>query len=86
MYKLGIDVGGTNTDAVLIDENLNVAAAIKNPTSGDIYEGIMGAVDAVLAESGVDAVSICTRTDMHCSMASPPPKPGSTSFWRSPWP
>ena len=22
MYKLGIDVGGTNTDAVLIDENL----------------------------------------------------------------
>ena len=21
MYKLGIDVGGTNTDAVLIDEN-----------------------------------------------------------------
>ncbi|MBQ8506207.1 MAG: hypothetical protein IJ466_02080, partial [Clostridia bacterium] len=22
MYKLGIDVGGTNTDAVLIDSNL----------------------------------------------------------------
>ena len=21
MYKLGIDVGGTNTDAVLVDEN-----------------------------------------------------------------
>lgn len=58
MYKLGIDVGGTNTDAVLIDENLNVAAAIKNPTSGDIYEGIMGAVDAVLAESGVDPAEI----------------------------
>lgn len=29
MYKLGIDVGGTNTDAVLIDENLNVVADIK---------------------------------------------------------
>ena len=58
MYKLGIDVGGTNTDAVLIDENLNVAAAIKNPTSGDIYEGIMGAVDAVLAESGVNPAEI----------------------------
>ncbi|MBP3651500.1 MAG: hypothetical protein J6J78_00330, partial [Clostridia bacterium] len=26
MYKLGIDVGGTNTDAVLIDGNLNVIA------------------------------------------------------------
>ena len=23
MYKLGIDVGGTNTDAVLIDESMN---------------------------------------------------------------
>ena len=41
MYKLGIDVGGTNTDAVLIDENLQVAAEIKYPTSEDIYEGIM---------------------------------------------
>ena len=26
MYKLGIDVGGTNTDAVLIDKNLNIIA------------------------------------------------------------
>ena len=26
MYKLGIDVGGTNTDAVIIDENYNVIA------------------------------------------------------------
>ena len=58
MYKLGIDVGGTNTDAVLIDENLDVVAAIKNPTSGDIYEGIMGAVDAVLAASSVDPAQI----------------------------
>ena len=33
MYKLGIDVGGTNTDAVLIDENLQVIAEAKYPTS-----------------------------------------------------
>ena len=26
MYKLGIDVGGTNTDAVLINEDLQVKA------------------------------------------------------------
>ncbi len=31
MYKLGIDVGGTNTDAVLIDEDLNIVAAVKTP-------------------------------------------------------
>ena len=29
MYRLGIDVGGTNTDAVLVDENRRVAAEVK---------------------------------------------------------
>lgn len=43
MYKLGIDVGGTNTDAVLVDENRAVVADIKYPTSADIYDGILGA-------------------------------------------
>ena len=46
MYKLGIDVGGTNTDAVLIDSARNVVAEVKYPTSGDIYDGILGAVRA----------------------------------------
>lgn len=58
MYKLGIDVGGTNTDAVLIDENLRVVADIKYPTSGDVYEGILGAVRRVLEVSGVDRTQI----------------------------
>lgn len=53
MYKLGIDVGGTNTDAVLIDEELNVAAEVKYPTSEDVYSGILGAVREVLKLSGV---------------------------------
>ncbi|WP_139651978.1 hydantoinase/oxoprolinase N-terminal domain-containing protein [Raoultibacter phocaeensis] len=58
MYKLGIDVGGTNTDAVLIDEDLSVVAAVKYPTSKDITAGIMGAMDAVLEESGIDRAQI----------------------------
>lgn len=58
MYKLGIDVGGTNTDAVLIDENLHVVADLKRPTSGDIYDGILDAVQAVLEQSGVDRSQI----------------------------
>lgn len=62
MYKLGIDVGGTNTDAVLIDENLQVIADIKYPTSGDIYEGIVGALRTILEESGID------RTQIHQAM------------------
>ncbi|HHW07568.1 MAG TPA: hydantoinase/oxoprolinase family protein [Clostridia bacterium] len=58
MYKLGIDVGGTNTDAVLIDEKLQVVAKIKYPTSGDIEEGIVGAVKQLLELSGVDRSQI----------------------------
>ncbi|MBR5228487.1 MAG: hydantoinase/oxoprolinase family protein [Firmicutes bacterium] len=58
MYKLGIDVGGTNTDAVLIDENLNVVASIKQHTSSNIYDGILNAVRTVLDESGVDRSKI----------------------------
>lgn len=58
MYKLGIDVGGTNTDAVIIDENNNVIADIKNPTSMDIYQGIMGAIRNVLDVSGVEKSKI----------------------------
>ena len=54
MYKLGIDVGGTNTDAVLIDENLRVIAEVKHPTSGNVFEGIIGAVQALLGQTQID--------------------------------
>lgn len=52
--KLGIDVGGTNTDAVLVDENLQVIAETKRPTTADVYSGIIEAVRSVLDISGVD--------------------------------
>ena len=55
---VGIDVGGTNTDAVLIDDKLNVVADIKYPTSKDIYDGILGAVRTVLDSSGVNRKEI----------------------------
>lgn len=58
MYKLGIDVGGTNTDAVLINERLEVVADIKHPTTDDVYEGILCALRTVLRESGVDRKEI----------------------------
>ena len=58
MYKLGIDVGGTNTDAVIIDESYNVIAEVKRATSLDIYEGILGALKNVLDVSGIDKAQI----------------------------
>ena len=58
MYKLGIDVGGTNTDAVLIDENLNIVASVKQTTTPDAYDGILAAVRAVLEQANVDRKEI----------------------------
>ena len=71
MYKLGIDVGGTNTDAVLIDENRSVVADIKYPTSADIYDGILGAMRTVLDKSGVDPKQInqAMLGTSHCTNA-----------------
>ena len=57
-YRLGIDVGGTNTDAVLIDENMQIIAELKRPTTGDIYAGILDVVKVILVESGVDTTKI----------------------------
>ncbi|HLS35143.1 MAG TPA: hydantoinase/oxoprolinase N-terminal domain-containing protein, partial [Bacillota bacterium] len=31
-YRIGIDVGGTNTDVVLIDEHMNVISKYKSAT------------------------------------------------------
>lgn len=48
MLRLGIDVGGTNTDAVLLAGDTVVAAA-KEASSADVTTGIARAVGAVLA-------------------------------------
>jgi len=52
--RLGIDVGGTNTDAVILDEHERVLAKAKRPTSEDISTGIREAVDAVLQASKIE--------------------------------
>lgn len=58
MYKLGIDVGGTNTDAVLIDEGLRVVASLKTPTTNDIYSGINQVIHDILTMADIDRASI----------------------------
>lgn len=40
MRRIGIDVGGTNTDAVLIEEG-RVSASVKAPTTEDVTSGIL---------------------------------------------
>jgi len=57
-YRLGIDVGGTNTDAVILDEKNRVKVKCKRPTTEDVSTGINEAVDSVLGESGIDPAEI----------------------------
>lgn len=56
---LGVDTGGTYTDAVLLrDETEVIASAKALTTKHDLSIGIGGAVEAVLAQSGVDPAEV----------------------------
>ena len=63
MRRIGIDVGGTNTDAVLLDGD-KVVFAVKRPTTQDVTSGILDALKALRADPAargpVDAVVIGT--------------------------
>lgn len=58
LYKLGIDVGGTNTDAVILDSNLKVISNIKTHTTKDIESGINNAIHQVIEQSQIDVQNI----------------------------
>lgn len=55
--RIGIDVGGTHTDAVVLDEQ-DVVASTKVLTSANVKDGIVNALDEVLSESKVDRAAI----------------------------
>jgi N-methylhydantoinase A/oxoprolinase/acetone carboxylase beta subunit len=54
---IGVDVGGTNTDAVLV-EGKRVLASHKTPTTADVEFGVMRAIRAVLEAGGVQTDSV----------------------------
>lgn len=63
MKRIGIDVGGTNTDAVLIADD-RVIHSVKSATTADVTSGILAALKALRANPAaavpVDAVVIGT--------------------------
>ncbi|HEY0415833.1 MAG TPA: hydantoinase/oxoprolinase family protein [Gaiellaceae bacterium] len=56
--RLGIDVGGTNTDAVVLARDDRLLAKAKIPTSADVTTGIAGAIDAAISQLGEPAARI----------------------------
>jgi len=64
MRRIGIDVGGTNTDAVLIEGDA-VRGGVKTTTTPDVTSGMLDALAALLEEVGgefgpLDAVMVGT--------------------------
>jgi len=57
MIRIGIDVGGTNTDAVLMDGH-KVIAGVKAPTSADVMTGVVAALRDVLTAAGKPASAV----------------------------
>ena len=55
--RIGIDVGGTNTDAVLMD-GTTVLASTKTPTTPDVSDGITTALRTLVADSGLDVAQL----------------------------
>ncbi len=70
-FRLGIDVGGTNTDAVILDASDQVIAKTKSPTTPDVMGGIVNALRAVLAASGLPPTAIrhAMLGTTHCTNA-----------------
>ncbi len=54
MIRIGIDVGGTNTDAVVMD-GAEVIAGVKAATTPDVMSGVVDALDKVLDASRMNA-------------------------------
>ena len=57
MTKIGIDVGGTNTDAVVLD-GARVLAIAKTPTTEDVIGGIKAGLRSVLESPGVELTEV----------------------------
>lgn len=71
IYRIGIDVGGTNTDAVILDDEFNVIAETKSPTTTDVSEGIYKAMEQVISASGVprSQIKYAMLGTTHCTNA-----------------
>ncbi len=57
MFRIGVDVGGTNTDAVIM-EGSKVKDFCKTPTTEDVMTGVLNALNIVLDQSKVNRADV----------------------------
>ena len=67
-FKIGIDVGGTNTDAVILDRSNRLVAKAKSPTTPDVTSGIQRSLELVLEKFPEDLrrIRYCMLGTTHC--------------------
>jgi N-methylhydantoinase A/oxoprolinase/acetone carboxylase beta subunit len=70
MLRLGIDVGGTNTDAVVM-EGRSVRAGVKRSTTEDVTSGVLEAMAAAIDGAGVarEAIGVAMIGTTHFTNA-----------------
>lgn len=57
-YIVGVDIGGTNTDAVIIDKSRTVHATCKVPTENPLSSGLSGVIEQLFDKVAVDRSSV----------------------------
>ena len=57
MYRIGVDVGGTNTDAVVMQGD-KILSGVKSQTTEDVVTGVVDAVEKALEEAGADKAKV----------------------------
>lgn len=64
LYKLGVDLGGTKTEAILLDDNLNVITRKRIPTPQNDYQKILDSILSLVRELSENisdfSLGICT--------------------------
>lgn len=70
-FRIGIDVGGTHTDAVLMDGERQVISHVKSLTTEDVSQGIFTALKELLAQGDIprDKISHAMLGTTHCTNA-----------------
>ncbi|NPA04868.1 MAG: hydantoinase/oxoprolinase family protein [Crenarchaeota archaeon] len=58
VYRIGVDVGSTHTDAVVIEPPAKLVHAVKTMTTPDVTTGIVRSLERVVKESGVDPAEV----------------------------
>ena len=53
-YKIGVDLGGTKTEAILLDEDLNVLKRKRIQTPQNDYQGIIDAISSLVYDISAD--------------------------------